>query len=185
MTAREKLNGEYFEWLCEIVREKDGLDSISFRKLLLYLHTVDFKWIIPKDQNRAEDGIVMRYRFATERSNDSNTIGFITNTIDGPCSVLEMMVAIAVHCEEDIMDDPTIGDRTGQWFWKMIINLGLGAMTDDRFDIKKVEQIVDRFLNREYEPDGRGGLFRVRGSDRDLREVEIYWQMCWYLNTIT
>lgn len=82
------------------------------------------------------------------------------------------------------MDDPDVGDRTGQWFWGMIKNLGLGSMTDARFDEEYVESVIERFLNREYEPDGRGGLFRIRNCTEDLRNVEIWYQMCWYLDTI-
>ena len=94
-----------------------------------------------------------------------------------------MMVALAIRCEENIMDDPSYGNRTGQWFWGMIVNLGLGFMTDSRFDEKFVDDVIFRFLNREYEPDGKGGLFTVRNCKYDLRTVEIWYQMCWYLDT--
>jgi hypothetical protein len=107
------------------------------------------------------------------------------NALDGPCSVLEMMIALAIRCEETIMDDPDIGDRTRQWFWGMIINLGLGGMTDANFDPDFVDDSVLRFLNRDYEPDGRGGLFTIRNCHRDLRDVEIWYQLCWYLDSIT
>ena len=80
------------------------------------------------------------------------------------------------------MYDPNIGDRTEQWFWEMIVNLGLGGMMDDIFDVEHVEYIVDRFLNREYEPNGRGGLFFIRNCKYDLRRVEIWYQLCWYLD---
>jgi hypothetical protein len=102
----------------------------------------------------------------------------------GPCSILEMMVALAIRCEEEIMYDPDIGDRTAQWFWCMIANLGLGGITDDVYDRAYVDDILIRLLYREYEPDGRGGLFRIRNCEYDLREVEIWCQMLWYLNTI-
>ena len=82
------------------------------------------------------------------------------------------------------MDDPGVGDRTGQWFWGMIVNLGLGSMTDGRYDRRFVEGVLNRFLNREYEPDGRGGLFRIKHCNRDLRTVEIWYQLCWYLDSI-
>ena len=83
------------------------------------------------------------------------------------------------------MDDPEIGDRTGQWFWGMIVNLGLGSMTDNRYDEDFVTETIERFLDRDYEPDGKGGLFTVRNCDRDLRYVEIWYQLCWYLDNIT
>lgn len=169
------IRDEYFEWLCDLVCENRFGVVVSFERLLWYLHNVEFRYSIPRDQNRAEDGIGLRYRFA----------GDDAEYLDGPCSVLEMMIALAIHCEENIMDDPAIGDRTGQWFWGMVVNLGLGSMTDRNFDIKYVEDVIERFLDREYEPDGRGGLFRIRKCDRDLRNVEIWYQLCWYLNSIT
>ena len=99
--------------------------------------------------------------------------------------MLEMMLALAIRCEETIMDDPSKGDRTRQWFWGMINNLGLGAMTDNVFDRKEVKYIVDNFLNHKYERNGKGGLFTVRNIKRDLRRVDIWCQLCWYLDTIT
>ena len=100
-----------------------------------------------------------------------------------PCSVLEMMVALAIKIEEQIMDDPDIGNRTGLWFWKMIENLGLKNMRDAVIDTDYVEKIIFRFLDRNYQRDGSGGLFIVHGHG-DLRNVEIWYQMLWYLNDI-
>ena len=95
-----------------------------------------------------------------------------------------MITALAVRCDEDFMDDPELGDRTKQWFWGMIVNLGLGGMTDDLYDNRLVDFSIDRFLNRDYEPNGRGGLFTIRNCEGDTRNVEIWHQLCWYLNTL-
>ena len=81
------------------------------------------------------------------------------------------------------MDDPLLGDRTGQWFWNMIRSLGLGGMYGNRFDIQEADYIIERFLDREYEPDGRGGLFTITDCEDDLRDVEIWHQLWWYLAT--
>lgn len=145
----------------------------------MYLHDVEFTFSIPRDGDRAEYGIGLRRRFAIDKGYDD-----LSDILDGPCSVLEMMIGLAIQCEEDIMDNPAIGDRTGQWFWGMIVNLGLGAMDDSKFNKRNAEDIIARFLNREYEPDGTGGLFKIRRCDRDLRYVEIWWQLCWYLDSI-
>lgn len=175
------ITNDYFEWLCEQVCGERQHERVMFGRLLMHLHDVDFTYIIPKDINRAYDGLSLRRRF-------SLFIGLNDTAeclCDKPCSILEMMVALAIRCEESIMHDPCIGDRTGQWFWKMLINLGLGGMDNDVYNKNAVDVILSRFLKREYEPNGRGGLFRIRHCDQDLRGVEIWVQLCWYLDTIT
>lgn len=176
MTARDELNNAYFDWMCRIVCGKKS----SYRKLLYFLNDTEFTYTIAMDGNRYEDGIDLRYRFAYEQGYDRAVI--VDYLDDHPCSVLEMLVALAVRLEEHIMDDPDIGNRTGQWFWNMIVNLGLGSMTDEKFDRLYSETVIHRFLEREYERDGKGGLFTIEHCRHDLRDVEIWYQACWYLN---
>lgn len=178
---KNKINKEYFNWLCQFIR-KPYFMSKSFYKLLYFLHTTDFNYIIDMDSNREDDGIELRYRFGYENSYDNPLIAsFLDNRA---CSVLEMMVALAIRCEEHIMSDPDVGNRTWKWFWNMIKNLGLESMTDDNFDNDYVEKVITCFLNREYKPNGEGGLFTVNHCKYDLRTVEIWYQMCWYLDEI-
>ena len=82
------------------------------------------------------------------------------------------------------MDDPDIGNRTGQWFWDMIVSLGVGSMTDSRFNKDFVMERIQCFLNRDYQKDGSGGLFTIKRCRRNLRNVEIWYQMCWYLDSV-
>lgn len=171
---------EYFEWLYDRVCGNRYSRNLSYRKLLMYLHDTEFRYLILRDGNWAEEGKYLRYRFGYDRDCIEESELYLT----GPCSVLEMMVALALHCEEHIMDDTRYGNRTGQWFWGMITNLGLGSMRDDNFDRQYVSDVIERFLDREYDQDGRGGLFTIKNCDRDLRHVEIFHQMCWYLDTI-
>lgn len=181
---KDEVVNDYFEWLYNTVCGERYSENISFRKLLSHLHSTTFTYSIKKDENRACDGEDLRYRFAITNYS-RNSVDMVMRMLSGPCSVLEMMTALAIKCEETIMDDPLKGNRTGQWFWGMITNLGLGDMYDDRYDKKKVNYIITRFLNRDYRPDGKGGLFTVKGCERDLRNVEIWCQLCWYLDTIT
>lgn len=180
MTFKDSINDEYFDWLCQLIDLDRFSKQVSYRKLLIHLHNIEFTWFIPRDDNRADDGIQLRRRFALNR-NDVTLSSYIL----GPCSVLEMMVALAIRCEETIMDDTALGDRTGQWFWGMIHNLGLSPMIDSKFDVEYIDDVIARFLNREYEPDGRGGLFTVRHCSQDMRTVEIWCQLSWYLGSIT
>lgn len=177
--TRQEIEREYFEWMYNMICGGRYSKENSYRRLLTNLHEIEFTYIIPKDSNRAEDGKDLRYRFAYFHKYPAAVETMLT----GPCSVLEMMIALSIRCE-DIMDDPSLGNRTGQWFWKMIVNLGLGGMYDARYDKDLVDESIYIFLNREYESDGRGGLFRIKNCENDMRKFEIWIQMLWYLDTI-
>lgn len=180
---RSVIYDKYLEWLFDTVYEQRYSNQVSYDKLLMRLHSIDFTYTIPRDSSKAEDGIDLRYRFAVTQGYE-DMVDIVMDILDGPCSVLEMMIALAIHCEEDIMDDPRYGNRTAQWFWNMIISLGLGPMMDHNFDRQYVDNTIGTFLNRRYKPDGRGGLFTIKNCDTDLRDVEIEYQLYWYLNHI-
>lgn len=180
MTTYDIINNDYFNWLYAKACGDRYSDEISYRKLLTQLHDTKFTWVLNRDENRASDGINLRRRFGEYYA----PIDYAEEYLTEPCSVLEMLLALAIRCEETIMDDPAYGDRTTQWFWGMIATLGLGDMSDDNYDKRLVTSVLRRFLNRDYEPDGRGGLFHIRNCACDLREVEIWVQLCWYLDSM-
>lgn len=175
---------EYFEWLYDLMCVDSYSEGVSFRKLMMRLHETEFRYSIYRDQNRAEDGIDLRYRFALTHEYKYLPEMVMDILGDDYCTVLEMMAALALRCEETIMDDPSIGNRTKQWFWNMIVSLGLGSMTNDKFDVKYVDYVLARFLDHEYEPNGRGGLFTIRHCDEDMRDIEIWDQLNIYINEI-
>lgn len=181
--TRDELNNLYFDWMYQLVSNDERYSShLSYRKLLYLLHDTEFTYSIEMDGNRYEDGVDLRYRFGYKHGVSSAEIA---DCLDNrPCSVLEMMIALSIRLEEHIMDDPDIGDRTGQWFWDMIVNLGLGSMDDSKFRKDEALEIVQRFLDREYERNGKGGLFTVNHCRYDLRDIEIWYQACWYLNEV-
>lgn len=167
----------YFEWMYDIVCDYSRSGDISYRELLWKLNDIEFEYYIRGDYNRAADGIDLRRRFAY----DFLEIDHAERYILGPCSVLEMMIALAIRCEE-IMDDTEYGNRTAQWFWKMIVSLGLGGMTDERYNDRVVKEVINDFLDRNYDRDGHGGLFAVDNCHRDMREIEIWEQMICFIN---
>lgn len=129
------------------------------------------------DENRALDGIALRDDFI-------DIYPYAENLDDKPCSMLEMMVALANRCETNIMADDSYGDRTGEWFWNMILSLGLTGMNDSRFNKTIVEKIIFCFETRQYDYNGSGGLFTVTNPFRDMRDVEIWYQMSMYLGEV-
>ena len=162
-------SNRYFRSICQMIY--DDRFGKSYRRLFEYLYSRDFYWSILMDRNRAMDGVALRERYGC----DNDLLG-------EPCSVLEMLIALSARME-NLTHDYDAGDRTSQWFWLMLTNLGLNCMDDDNFDEGTAEWIVDRFLDREYEYDGsEGGLFVLKQPYNDLREVEIWVQMNWFLS---
>ena len=180
--TQEQLNEEYFDWMYHLVCDDKRFMKTSYLKLFHRLYNIEFTYIIAMDGNRAEDGIALRYRFGYENKYEDY---IIANLLDNhSCSILEMLVALSLRCEEHIMYNQEIGDRTGQWFWNMIRNLGLYSMDDTHFNADYVNDIISKFLKNEYEANGKGGLFTIENYKRDLRSVEIWYQMSWYLNEV-
>ena len=177
-TFEDQVENDYFEWLYNYVCKGRVNKNVSYKQLFKTLHAIEFDFYISNDLERARDGVDLRYRFAIYKYKDDERV---MDVLDLPCSVLEMMVALAIRCEETIMDDTSYGDRTGQWFWIMLTNLGIGYMTDDKFDKYIVIDKVYDFLERRYDSDGKGGLFYIRDCKEDLRDVEIWTQLCWFL----
>lgn len=173
-----ELYDRYFDWMCKIIDYHD--ETRTYSDLLYLLHDVPFTYVLSMDANRLEDGLNLRYRFGKTMGYKKKTIDRYFNNIR--CSILEMMVALAIRLEEHIMDDPEIGDRTNQWFWTMIRSLGLEDMDDENFDETYSYEVICRFLDHDYESNGTGGLFTIEKCPEDLRGVEIWYQACWYLN---
>lgn len=171
---REKMKQEYFDWLCHFIGCRDH------RELLFFLFSVDFTYTIPMDGNRYEDGVNLRYRFADEKGYHYR---WVSSWIDDvPCSMLEMMVALALRIEEEIAGDPEAGDQTNKWFKAMLKSSGLYELDDENYDQREASAIVKDVLGHRYGRNGDGGLFRLSHCRRDLRHVEIWFQAMWYIN---
>lgn len=173
------ISKDYFDWLCKLI-DYNGKVRV-YKKTLAFLNSQEFVYILPKDGNRFEDGIDLRYRYGYEHNISYNEI---TNKLDTkPCSVFEMMVALAVRCEDHIMYDPDRGNRQSKWFWVMFDNLGLRPMTNAKFNECRddISEIVERLNYREYEPDGHGGLFTTSDPTKNMLDEEIWYQMMEYL----
>lgn len=172
------MRDEYFDYLYSLVMEDD-----RYTVLCEFLDNVEFKYSLPMDSNRYEDGISLRYRFAYDKSIPE---AVVSRELDNKeCSVFEMMVALAIRMEDDIMCGTQFGDRTTLWFQEMLHSLTLDDMINQNFDEERATKVIDAFLLRRYQPNGRGGLFIVNDRpETDLRRVEIWYQAMWYLNSI-
>ena len=171
------MRDDYFNWLYDIVCDDD-----RYKVLCEFLHSKEFIYTIPMDGNRFEDGISLRYRYGHDC--DLPTHRITDELDDRPCSIFEMMVALAIRMEEDVMAHPG-EDRTMYWFEEMLGSLGLAGMTNERFDEGRADRIIFNFLEHDYARNGQGGLFTVDSmAYKDLRNVEIWYQAMWFLNDV-
>ncbi len=169
-------NDNYFKWLCTLI-ESETYDINMWMNVLEALYSKPFYYVHPKDVNRIEDGSELWTRYCeiiNLSKNDNQNHNFV--------SILEVMIALAIRCENEIMSCIDGSNHTSIWFFDMLDSLGLVELFNENFDINEFEYITDRFLNRNYDPDGKGGLFYIPGINTDLREIEIWYQMNWYLN---
>lgn len=169
---------DYFHWLCEMVHIDHG--NGSWWLVAKDLHRHKFVPYLDRDENRALDGLSLREQFLESE-------WFTTrNLLDGDCSVLEMLIALAQRMDFETSDVyEGCEDKTAYWFWEMLDNLGLTAFDDESYVELEgqtyVDQIIDKFVDREYRYDGEGGIFPLNHSNRDQRNVELWYQMSAYL----
>jgi len=172
---------DYFEWLCTMIHADSDQAGASWWMLMKDLHRRTFSSSIPHDDNRASDGIELREEYLRDIYSPKYV------SIDGECSILEMLIALAKRIDFE-MSTPSvdnIADKTAYWFWEMLDNLGLTVFDDENYiecgGKFRVDAIIDNFLNRNYTWSGYGGLFPLRHSQEDQRNVEIWYQMSAYL----
>lgn len=162
-------------------REREA--GLTYSKLYEYLWEVEFDPINMKvlDENRWEDGRELRSEFAYQTGKDRY---FIYEDIPGPCTMFEFLAALAMRVEF-VMQDPDLGDRTYLWFMNSLKSLGLYFSLDWCYDQGYVEYVLDRFMDVKYKSDGRGGVFYIPDTSRDLRDLQIWDQMTHYINWMT
>jgi len=155
---------KYYYWLCSFVP-----NSALYSQLLFTLYVKEFTYIFVMDGNRAENGLELREQFGIDLG-------------DKPCSILEMIVALAMKIEDQMGDD-YFGNRTSFWIENMLDSLGLSFYTDNHYNDEEVADILNQFLRRQYSENGSGGLFTVNRPDLNMRTMDIWMQANWFLST--
>lgn len=164
----------YIDWLAGIIFP-DYHQREQYHQLLFALYDEEFTWRVRNDGNRAEDGINLRTQF-------ENETGLYCDKY-GSCSVLEVLIGLAIRCENELMYDPDEGNRTSLWFWDMVKNLGLTTLDEYGFDYDKFDRIMQKFLGRKYDKDGFGGPFFIEDFEYDMRKTELWYQLNYYVRS--
>ena len=177
-TREPRMRNEYFKWLYELAFDRNQ----NYTSLAHKLHTLRFSYqehYVPLDDNREADGIKLREEFL-------EAFRYKDKLINGECSMLEMMIALARRCD----DVTTSGDhpQISKWFLLLLHNVGLDNYSNYYYEhndgAKKVEDIINVILTRSYDRLGHGSFFPVKdiAKKMDMRKTEIWYQMCIYIN---
>lgn len=169
----EPIEESYFIWLYnKVASVENPSPSLTYWTLLRDLHSTEFVWLIPGDDNRAKDGLDVRKEFLRQMG-----LSYNEPMMSLGCSVLEMFIAFSRRTE--FQTDISARD----WFWMFLDNLKLFDLNDAADDITViVTEVMDEFIWRTYRRNGRGGMFPMkRRSENDQRKVEIWYQFCEWL----
>ena len=168
----QSIGDAYFQWLCaQVVNHNSTPSSVTYWNLFTVLHEREFVFTLSGDDNRAGDGVELRMEFLSQIEAD------IPHDIrHAGASIFEVLIAFSRRAA--FMTDMPAYD----WFWIMINNLGLLSYTDAYDgDATVVGDILDRFIWRQYDYNGHGGLFPMHLPRQDQRNIEIWEQFSEYL----
>lgn len=170
-----QLENDYFEWLYGLVGAvRNRNPARSYWTLIKMLHSTEFLWFIPNDDNRLEEGKELRLEFLQTQGIDQVD----PEWVDTGCSMLEMLIALSRRMAFEAERSPLV------WFWELLENLNVSSYNDNVItnrDIREIEQALDRVINRRYRANGEGGLFPLKSPRQDQRKIELWYQMSAYL----
>lgn len=179
------LNDDYFEWLYSMFGHRPGNNKYEYHILFKTIHRIGFYWLLPNDENRAVDAYELRHQYYNLRQAQTNEeLPAFDEVYTGDCTALEVLCALAIRFERDVMHDDGVGDRSIFWFWDMMGNLGFTKMYDGAItqqDQLTVKHRIYEWLDRAYDANGHGGLFpRTNPYLPDQRDLEMWYQMNGY-----
>lgn len=169
---------DYKEWLENIVYP-DWSDRMQHQRLLSDLFETTYYPRMRSDVNRQKDGLELRYRYSYEKE---IRVDEVRGVLPERCSLLEMLVAMAIRCEEEITGDLSKGDRTSYWLRCWIHNLGID-MSDAEYNERTYKSRVTTFLLRRYAYDGEGSIFYIPNPPEDMRYVDTWLALSYWLET--
>jgi hypothetical protein len=173
MSGTPTLDELYFLWLYgQVGSVKDRNRSRTHWNLLRQCHKTEFIWIVPNDDNRAEDGRDLRQEFIQEQQ----LVDVDPDWLRLGCSMFELLVGLSRRLSFEDDGDPK------RWFWQLVENLNLAKYTDKvRLPVATVDEVLNRVIWRTYHPHGIGGLFPLRNPSQNQTEIELWYQLSAYL----
>lgn len=169
------------DWINWLLGQVDYMQRYAYglhiHRVISALANISFEPMIQEDVGEVQNVMVLR------DCNPELLHGYFEDV-----TVLEILVCLAIRMEELMLDD-SYGDRTGQWFFTMLHNLGL---LDERFRdenlkgektpdiLRMVYEQVRGFLTRDTV-----GKYPFNLPDREEeRHMSLWMQANAYLNCL-
>lgn len=188
----DRLTEDYLTWLSPQLSEiNDGTRSPNreFWGLMHIMYEKEFPVEaadrVPNDYNRLADGLALRVAFCrdngipTSAKKDPVLRAFLhKDHPEPPCSFLEVVIALSQR-----LAFAAGGKSAPGWAYVLMSNLGIHRMADpiSRRSARKADDILDRCIWRNYEPNGMGGFFPLAEAEEDQTQIEIWYQMPAYV----
>ena len=158
----------YIHW---VLKDRLGLTEKECKSnlcLVSALAEVEFVWRHPMDENRATEGLELRDDFEYETGDYlDKSSGLIPQ-----CSMFEMLAALAIRCENQLMRNSLVGDRTSKWFFEFLDNLGILGCDDVGYIVDMCHLFMD----------GKKDLFPLKKKGIKQSNEQIWKQLMAYLN---
>jgi hypothetical protein len=167
----------YYRWVVD-----QAFEGAPYKRMydgvLRMMFNTPFYWTIMGDSNRAGDASVFRHYERGQvrgRKHGLNT-DWLDMWENSAPSVLEVLVGICERWHQ-------FYEFQTQWyFWQLFHNLGLNVFSSGgttEWHETKIRQILDRWMSRQFGPNGEGSPFPVPPNKYgiDMRITDIWGQM--------
>ena len=160
---------KYVHWVLKDKLSLTDKETHTYLYIVLTLTDVEFTWRHPMDENRALDGLELRDDFEYETGEYLDK----SSGLMASCTFFEMLAALAIRCENQLMRNLSMGDRTSKWFFEFLENLGL---LDTNLREEKIKERAEDFMNGELD------MFPLKRKGIVQKNEQIWKQLSAYIN---
>ena len=185
MKINTPLTQDYFNWLVQSLLQLSPDTEHELIDVCHLLFLRDYEPKLQMDEARAKDGTLLRDIFTARLVGDAVTIN--GSPWKNPCSLFEMMVGLCNRMKEEFYSSyEDMCPVTKILFLGMLKSLGILDENNSIVPVTLAHTYIDNFIHRNFEPEGQGSLFNLKGyvMDVDWTNVPIWNQMLAYASTV-
>ena len=195
-----KVKDSYFNYLLSLI-SSDEIDARQdYYNLCTLLFDTEYTVLNPMDNNRANDASTLRERWLDNiRVKDERLKQeYANDVVVTPISVLEVLIALCVKVEDQILANPDVDYIAAKLFWELMDNLvkygtfgtaykkASDILTDEKwctFTEDAMKASIKKVVTRTYHEDGRGGLFPIDKCKTNQRKMHLWANCMYYIST--